>query len=225
MRTVTSDPIEWIVLDTQEKGGKCLLLSKYGLEVKQYHNEDDNDLTWEKSSIRKWLNNEFLQSAFNGLEQSAIMSALVDNSIDQCNHAWIENYIKRYKKTMSDYCEINTQDQIFLLSYRDVNGLYFKNDESRICYPTDYAIAHGASISMLNDESKGACFWWLRSPGQSKEERGLVACNGFLDSMPGFFSKEAQEAIESINAGNGFIHFCVRPALWLDLESDYFDNL
>ena len=35
-------PIEWIVLDTQE--GKSLLISKYGLDARQYHT-DRNDIT------------------------------------------------------------------------------------------------------------------------------------------------------------------------------------
>ena len=63
-------PIEWIVLDVQD--GKALLLSKYGLEMKQY-NTEYTDITWETCTLRTWLNSDFLNKAFSSEEQSAIL--------------------------------------------------------------------------------------------------------------------------------------------------------
>ena len=65
-------PIEWIVLDYDEKENKALLLSKYGLDVKPY-NTEWTGITWEKCTLRTWLNGEFLNKAFSAGEQSAIL--------------------------------------------------------------------------------------------------------------------------------------------------------
>ena len=43
------EAIEWLVLDIQD--GKALLLSKYGLETKEY-NTGDYEITWERSTLR-----------------------------------------------------------------------------------------------------------------------------------------------------------------------------
>jgi hypothetical protein len=81
-------PIEWIVLEV--KDGKALLLSKYGLDTKLYCGESFNTLlrynglyegiTWERSSLREWLNKEFLIAAFSEVERRAIQNSKVDNS-------------------------------------------------------------------------------------------------------------------------------------------------
>jgi len=63
-------PILWLVLDVE--GGKALLLSKYCLDSIPY-NEEKSSVTWENSSINKWLNNEFIKS-FSNEEQSLIVS-------------------------------------------------------------------------------------------------------------------------------------------------------
>ena len=53
------EPIEWIVL-AKEKD-RALLISKYGLAAQQY-NTEWTDETWETCSLRKWLNETFLNA-------------------------------------------------------------------------------------------------------------------------------------------------------------------
>lgn len=60
------EPIEWLVLDVY--GNDVLLVSRYGLDYKQYHNGFDG-ITWEDCDLRKWLNGEFLRNAFTVAEQ------------------------------------------------------------------------------------------------------------------------------------------------------------
>ena len=55
-------PIEWIVLDVNEN--EALLISRHGLDCKQYHHERTK-ITWEYCDLRKWLNNDFIRSAFS----------------------------------------------------------------------------------------------------------------------------------------------------------------
>ena len=63
------EPIEWQVLE--RAGDRILVISRYALDCIQYHSSD-KDVTWEKSSIRRWLNRSFRSSAFDEIESSRI---------------------------------------------------------------------------------------------------------------------------------------------------------
>ena len=135
------EPIEWIVLDAQD--GKSLLLSKYGLDARAFH-EMESVAYWDSCTLRKWLNGAFLQDAFSKKEQQAILSTKVDNSKEQGNPSW----------ETSD--RTSTTDASFLLSYAEISS-YFHNDIERRCKPTAFAIAEGVN---LNGEHS---WWWTRS--------------------------------------------------------------
>ena len=70
-------PVEWTVLETQ--GDKALLLSRYLLDMKWFNLVYDG-ASWEESSVRSWLNGEFLRAASNAEERAAILLTDVDNS-------------------------------------------------------------------------------------------------------------------------------------------------
>ena len=72
----TEKPIEWIVM--KKEGNQVLLLSKYVLDAKPY-NKEWEDVTWETSDIRQWLNNEFYTTAFNKAEKAKIQTSLIKN--------------------------------------------------------------------------------------------------------------------------------------------------
>ena len=72
----TEKPIEWIVM--KKEGNQVLLLSKYVLDAKPY-NKELEDVTWETSDIRQWLNNEFYTTAFNKAEKAKIQTSLIKN--------------------------------------------------------------------------------------------------------------------------------------------------
>lgn len=93
----------------------------------------------------------------------------------------------------------DTQDKIFLLSYRQAEQYFdvtIDNDEnmkSRM-QPTDYALAHGA----------GKLGWWLRSQGPERDTAARVYSVGALDyDFTG-------------------VEECVRPALWVNIDSGVF---
>lgn len=64
-----SKPIEWIVLDKQED--KLLVLSKYFLYQTSYGSIEG--IQWDTSSLRKYLNNSFLYTAFTAAERNGIL--------------------------------------------------------------------------------------------------------------------------------------------------------
>ena len=105
----------------------------------------------------------------------------------------------------------NTRDRIFLLSYAEANK-YFgvkqydsNNTKSRVS-PTAYASQQGAwtSSSEKTADGEAAGWWWLRSPGSVQSLPARVHSDGSL-----FFNVIFESG-------------CIRPALWINLESGIF---
>ncbi len=147
------EPIEWIVLDV--KDGKALLLSKYILDAKPF-NEELNDHVWGTSSIRKWLNDEFMNDAFTDDEQAAIIVTKVDNRTFQ-NENWYNG---------AD----DTLDLVFLLSYFEATKYNITSTQS-LNGPSEYAEPKvELYMDTRNDgiiKADGDYFleyWWLRTP-------------------------------------------------------------
>ncbi len=194
------DAVEWIVLDVDKKDHKALLLSRYGLRGRPY-NTEKTDITWENCTLRSWLNDKFYPAVFTKKEQAAILETQVDNSSSQGYGGWNTRGGR------------NTKDKIFLLSCAEANSYlgvkylsWNNNEESRVA-PTAYAIAHGAFINNQISAADGgaAGWWWLRSPGNSQNCAAYVLYDGSLRS-------------NSVQYDDGV----VRPALWINLESDIF---
>ena len=59
---------KWIVLDIDD--GKAMLISKDVVDVKQF-DEDSHD--WDKSDLRKWLNDKYFEDAFSDDEKECIV--------------------------------------------------------------------------------------------------------------------------------------------------------
>lgn len=191
------EAVEWIVLDVQD--GKCLLLSKCGLDAKPYNESTsiyrprETATTWEQCSLRKWLNNDFYKEAFNNDEQGRILTTEVDNSDAQRNSEWDTNGGE------------NTNDKVFLLSHYEVFKQYLKNNEAAECIVTPYAIKRGASSSPgKHTDGKLTGDWWLRSPGlqQNYAENAVYYATGLKAGT--------QTASDS--------WYCVRPALWIKMN-------
>ena len=185
LRKNGAEPIEWLVLDVQ--GDKVLLLSCYALDSKPY-NDTYGSTTWEKCTLRNWLNSTFLDTAFTDEEQKKILLTEIDNGNAQGNREWRTNGGN------------NTEDAIFLLSYADTDR-YFDGAADRICMPTNYAVAMGADTRILDDGITEAGWWWLRSPGEAEYHAAFVNYDG----------------TRYTNAvGNEYLS--VRPALWISLD-------
>ncbi|MDY5817775.1 MAG: DUF6273 domain-containing protein [Treponema sp.] len=134
------DDLEWLVLDVKE--GRALVVSKYAIKVHEYNNNED--VTWKNSAIRKWLNDDFFSEAFSDDEKKMIPTVIVSADKNP-------NYDTNPGKA--------TRDKIFLLSISEANH-YFSSDAARQCRLTKYA----ASGGFYGDYNRN-CFWWLRTPG------------------------------------------------------------
>ena len=186
------EAIEWLVVDVRD--GKSLLLSRYALDAKAYNKEFKN-VTWETCTLRSWLNEAFLETAFSEKERSAVLLTEVDNSAAQGFRNWNTDGGN------------NTQDKIFLLSFAEASRYLGVLCDNRInlnaqAWPTAYALKKGAYTVSGN---LPAVWWWLRSPGYGGYNAATVNNAGSLG-----------------NLNVSYDHSCVRPAFWLDLDADIF---
>lgn len=156
------EDIEWLVLE--KDGTKILVVSKYALDCKPY-NTSYTDVTWETCTLRKWLNNDFLGSAFSANEKAMIPTVTISADKNP-------DYNTNPGNAM--------QDQVFLLSITEANK-YFSSDSARQCKPTDYAVANGAWES-----DSGNCWWWLRSPGYYQNYAAFVYDVGDVNEYGSF---------------------------------------
>ena len=178
------EDIEWLVL--AKEGNRILVISRYALDCKQY-NTENSSVTWGSCTLRKWLNDSFLNEAFSKEEQALIPTVAV--SADK-NPDYTTNPGN------------STLDQVFLLSAPEAQR-YFSSDEARKCVPTAYAIAQGAYTSnSYSAVSASTCFWWLRSPGNNSQKASGVLIDGSIRSIGHDVDCELDT---------------VRPALWVAL--------
>lgn len=178
--------IEWRVLDKQDD--RILVISKYGLCYEKYNRTLDK-ITWETCTLRKWLNNDFINTAFTDKEKSLIPRITVSTEKNS-----------KYNTNPGN----NTQDQVFLLSIEETYK-YFYSDRERVCIHTEYSAKQGCPPS--NDGSwykKNHCWWWLRSPGNTQNSVATVNGEGIV-----------LEGGYNVNGAGS----AVRPALWINLNS------
>ncbi|MBM6871920.1 DUF6273 domain-containing protein, partial [Pseudoflavonifractor phocaeensis] len=205
-----TDPIKWRVLENAD--GQLFLLSDQNLDVFQYHTEYES-VTWEKSTMRSWLNgysashntggssgtdytsDNFIGTAFSEKEQGAIADTTVVNDDNPDYNTEGGN---------------DTTDQIFLLSIEEVQNVDygFTDNSSRIATNTAY-VAGGGKIGggMLGVGEAG--YWWLRSPGDYGFIAAIVYGYGGVDSRGSSVS---------------YVSRAVRPAFNLDLTSVLFTS-
>lgn len=146
----SEEDIEWLVLAKTEHA--ALLISKYALSCQPYYTVN-GDVTWETSSVRKWLNDTFFNKAFSVEEQRMIFTTNVVNDDND-----------QYGTKGGN----NTYDKVFLLSTDEANE-YFKSDEDRKCPVTDYVLNQGVFVYGGNKvDGKPTGPWWLRSPGMDQ---------------------------------------------------------
>ena len=137
---------------------------------------------YETSSIRKWLNSDFYNTAFNDLDKKKICDSILNN-------ASYYSLIGESGYTALDSKETN--DKIFLLSYDDVkNDDYgFSSEVSdlkkRTTNGTDYAKCQGLfeDAATINGEFSKRSAWILRSPGYHSLTSCVVSDLGYTESF------------------------------------------
>ncbi|MBR6366489.1 MAG: S8 family serine peptidase, partial [Lachnospiraceae bacterium] len=211
------EPIEWEILDENANGK--LLISRYVLDAVPFNNEHA-EVTWETSSLREWLNNDFLNEAFSKAEQTLIPKVHLKNSgvempggndtEDQIFCLSLEEVAKYYEVELDKYAFFGFCKELITLptEYAKANGLHTFRAKDCIDEPIGdeywmdgYAPkGYQASITDL-----AGTYWWLRTMGWDTD-----VCAVFPN---GYAGPHYESGVSSGGYG-------VRPVLYLKQDSE-----
>ena len=184
------EPIQWRVLDVQADGG-VLLMAETVLDARAFTDKPDfnSSINWGNSSIRRWLNGTFLNTAFTAEEQAEILVSTLEN---------------KHNPVTGTKSGTNTSDKVFLPSFDDItnsdygfaecdkmtdggygedgtysekysfSAAYYEEDPARKAFSSDFAKSHGvwSDLDAVEDPAESICRYWLRTSGY---ENGFAA--------------------------------------------------
>lgn len=173
------EPLKWRVLDPATGLVLCENIvdsQAYSNTVYEYGTDKNGTAYWNDSahthyandyatsSIRKWLNNDFYNTAFSAAEKKSILTTTLDN--------------RAYSTDHSEYNSETTKDKIFLLSYSDINNAAYglSSRSNRLSKGSDYAKSQGLYV-----DSNGQSSMRLRSAGHDSYHTSRVSHDGDLN--------------------------------------------
>lgn len=165
------EPVKWKVLEVSDDD--IFVMAEQTLDCQKYDSSKYSSVTWETSTLRKWLNEQFIGQAFSAEEQKLIKQTNVTNPR---NSVYSIDGGK------------NTTDQIYILSEEEVQNTKYgfcqiTNEFSQTRNPaaSDYSYSKGTHYSeFAADSREKGSYWWIRTPGQSLS-RAATVFNGKLD--------------------------------------------
>ena len=162
------EPLYWEVINTSSE---TLLISRDIIDSQKYDEQEDkyvefngglkyaSAVTWEESSLRRWLNSEFYNTAFSSDEKTIIKNVSSDN-VRLLTSSEAENMdISSLKKICSDY-SLAQGAQTYSGVYSDNNGSWLLKDispilGSAVCHVTyDGSIEKGITL-LVSDAGYG----------------------------------------------------------------------
>ncbi len=197
------EPLEWDVIG--QKGDAYLLITHYVIDCKKFDDgssdktiqaneaKSASQATWEKSSIRNWLNGDFYAEAFTKKEQSMIQRVTNRTS----NFLDFDTGYLGFATDAVDSRKVNsiggndTEDSVFLLSYEEFEE-YFQPEVAQNYYkrmqcgkaivsPTEYARSQGIPYRSLAHEA-------FCMPSSVTE-----LAQAYIDNLQGDVSKDYEE--------------------------------
>lgn len=140
------EPIRWIVLDRID--GRLLLLSRDSLDAAPYHRVPFEPVTWEHSDLRRWMNSDFLATAFNEKEVCLVPTVEIPNTPQSAT---------------GTAAGPATRDRVFALSETEAS-IYISDAVERASLGSA-ALSAAVVADDLPANEEGYADWWLRSPG------------------------------------------------------------
>ena len=162
------DPIVWTILE-EASNGTAFIFCDMIVDGQAYQDEATSEPSekwyntsegvpsgiyannYEYSTIRKWLNETFYNTAFSDLQKKFIVTTVVDNRLETTP------YTPGGSSEPERYVCNNTRDNIFLLSYQEAENADY--NVAHIRSVTEYAKSQGTWA----DTTTGYGYWKLRS--------------------------------------------------------------
>ena len=183
------DRVVWVVID--KKDGCVLLVSKYVMASKEYHNSYQ-EITWSECNLRTLLNVDFYDMAFNKYEKEHIVPTTIETA-DNAEYGTAGG--------------LTTEDKIFILSAEEAE-MYFETSAQRCLTAAPYLEDGEVNADAMNginaSERDNNSWWWLRNMGETGKQAVIVTSEGII-------SYEGRH----ITTGSGG----VRPAMWVSCDS------
>ena len=185
---IQKSPIKWRILSVDDK--KAMVVSDICLDYKQFHNERENIL-WEGSTIRSWLNNDFYDTAFSENEKSAI----IKTEIDGCKN-----------------------DSVFLLSAYDLNDYNkgfagssnnYDSYNKRASDVSDYAASEYNKMNSYKKCGGERGEYWTRTSSYWRHSQKRVIDGSGLGTSD-------LDGGWDVN-----YYYFIRPAMYITLDSTY----
>lgn len=170
-----AEAILWRVL--ARDGERLLLVAEYQLDCIAWNDDPLAEATWAQSSLRAWLNGDFLALTFTAAERFCVSQTTVvtpDNPESGASGG------------------ADCRDRLFLLSAEEVLA-YFATAQARLSSATDYARLWGAYYSDT------AGWWWLRDTGTDLYHAALVHNDGTV-----YYSGYRQSMVDSVGVRPAF---------------------
>lgn len=155
------EPIKWRIL--QRDNTTAFLLSDIILDTQPYHKETE-EIFWEESYIRNWLNKNFMEAAFISPEQQMI-EAMKRVDVADNTYGMPENY---------------TMDKIFLLSEEEISET---SNAQRYGFSKSASSYDKARKSESSQYVKDTSWWWVQAADMETGVRvgadGWISKNGY----------------------------------------------
>ncbi len=188
------ETLTWKMLKREKD--KVLLVSWNAIDYQPF-NTSEKEVTWESSSLRKWLNGPFFREAFSPYEQKMILETQTSADPNP-NYSTSEGN--------------DTKDRVFLLSAKEYEEFFVQRDpdsgqflmDSGVCPVTRYAMGKGLSGAAAEwmDIPVGGGIYWLRTSGMNLQTAAVSSPGG-----------------ENTYSGNLATAYAgVRPAIWVSIE-------
>ena len=190
--------IEWEVLEYSEDGKSALIMSE-NILCKKLYNEEDKSITWKDCSLRKWLNEDFINSAFKKSEKKLIKKTKITNE---------NNRIYGTKGGKA------TKDKVFLLSISEYEKYVEDSNKNGLI---------NRNIGLYTNGDSG--YYWLRTPGDlgsttdfedwdEEDWEDYEPCD-YQAGYAAFVFDDGE--IEWNGSGVAYEKLGVRPVMWIKL--------
>ena len=222
-----TEPIFWRVID--KKDGKLFILSEKVIDNYAFNNkrEESDTTTWETSTLRSFLNGDFLTTCFTEDEQKMIQTTHLTN--EACNeelHAYWGDLHDLFEDGVNKtYSEINkqnqkdgneTDDKIFVLSVKELMHYFPLGSEKPtagdgVSYPFTEFVRTPEMIAKITEaaEDNGDGFYDRETLGGAYLTRTL---------------SDSRNQVVYVSGDGQFFQYYnfsplfLRPAMWISAE-------